>query len=347
MINKLRLLSGFLVLSLLFVCGCDGNNKAAPTSATSSFSSSFNRDKVEDRNVYATFPSSVVYFPVQMDSFTSSTYPDALARGQLVLEGGSFRLKPALFFGFGKSELLIWPPGFSARTISGATYVISKNGDTVAYVGDIIEVGGGEVPAEIVEKYTGQSLSADRRAPYWLVSTYISDKTSLDMNLPHAKPYEILYEGNVANDNKDRSAGIWFITSGEASSYEERAQTAILAVSNLRRACGRIFTSVSLVAGDDVRIDYAQASYASDGKGALGMTGSVQAHEAYWTVRAANRQLTEREYAIAKIWNEKELDFPSTDMFSSSSYDVAALQKYVADTMGIPIEDRFFIILEK
>jgi hypothetical protein len=147
-------------------------------------------------------------------------------------------------------------------------------------------------------------------------------------------------EGNLANDNTNRSAGIWLITSSEASNNEEWAQTSILAVADLQKQCGRVFTSVSLAVGKEVpQIEYAQASYASDGKGALGMTGSAPAVEAYWSVRAATTKLTDLEYAIAKIWNEKQKDFPSTDPLSSLSYDLGALRKYTADTLGIPIEE--------
>jgi hypothetical protein len=332
-----------LILSPVTAAGCTQKQTTGPTIAAitnPSFSSSVSRVNFEDRNIYTSYPTSVTYLPVQLDSFSGTTYPGGLARGQLVLEGGVFRLKPIRLLDTGEYPLLVWPPGFSARTVSGATYITDKNGNVAAFVGDVIELGGGEVPASIVEKYTGQPVPADYPAPFWLVSNIVSDNNSLAKSLPDAKPYAIYCEGNLANDIKSRTSGLWFITSDQASNSEEWAQTAIVAVSDLHRICGRILTGVSLVVSNEVwRVDYAQAIYAADGKGALGMTGSAPSESLFWRVSAADRQLTEQEKSIAKLWIEKERDFPQTDMLSSLSYDAIALKKHIAETLGIPIDE--------
>ena len=331
------LLACVSALIIILAGGC--SSKSISPSTTPLFSSPFSWAKFESSDILPTFPSSVSYFPMQLPQFSNGPYPESLARGKLILEKGSFRLGSVMPFGLGESLLLVWPPGFSAYTVSGATYVVNKNDEIVAFVGDIIEAGGGEVPAEIVEKYTGQSMPADCETPYWIVSSIISNESSLSMNLPNAKPYTILCEGNLANEKEDRTVGLWFITSDKATSFEEWAQTAILAVCDLRRICGRDFTDVMLVASNEVRVAYASAKYAADGKGALGMTGSSPAKGIHWKVSAANRQLTEREKTIAKIWSEKQFDFPSTNPLSSLSYDAEALREYIADTLGIPLDD--------
>ena len=338
MTNKKKLLFSLFAICSIFLSGCVSDITTSPVIPTTLSGSPFSQNVFQDNNIYPVFPAAVTYLPVQSDSFSGSIYPSAAFAGRLVLENGTFRLKPLLGIFGSKGTILVWPPGFSARTVNNVIYITDENGDVVAFVGDEIEGGGGEVPADIVEKYTGQPVPQNYPAPYWLVSE-VKRKTPAIPNLSQAKPYTLMCEGNLANDNTNRSAGIWIITSNEASNNEEWAQTSILAVADLQKQCGRVFTGVSLAAGKEVpQIEYAQASYASDGKGALGMTGSAPAHEGYWRVQAATTKMTDREYAIAKIWNEKQKDFPSTDPLSSLSYDLDALRKYTADTLGIPIE---------
>ncbi len=157
--------------------------------------------------------------------------------------------------------------------------------------------------------------------------------------LKHARPYRILSEGNLANEDPGRSVGLWFITSEEASGFEEYAQTAVQAVLDLYRLYGRDYTSVLLLPSDKLEyagLSYAQAKFAADGKGAAGMTGDAPAKEHYWKVRAADRELNERELAIAELWVAKQQDFPQPKLWSSLSYDEEALRHYIADTLNIP-----------
>lgn len=162
--------------------------------------------------------------------------------------------------------------------------------------------------------------------------------------LNHAKPYLVLGEGNIVNEEKDRTAGLWFIVSQDATCYEEYAETAIQAVRDLYSSYKRDYTSVQLIPNDKLEyaLSYAQASYAADGKGALGMTGSVPAKEMYWRVQATDRPLTEQELAIAELWWEKIPDFPSQDPLSSLSYDKEALTQYIADALNIPVSEVIF-----
>jgi hypothetical protein len=165
--------------------------------------------------------------------------------------------------------------------------------------------------------------------------------------LSHAKPYLVLGEGNLANEKEDRSVGLWFIVAEDANGYEEYAQTAIQAVCDLYSLYGRDFTAVDLVPNDKLEYatDYAQASYAADGKGALGMTGDVPAKEMYWRVRATDHPLNEQELAIAELWFEKIPDFPSKNPASSLFYDEAALRQYVADTLGISYDEAVYPVI--
>ncbi len=175
-------------------------------------------------------------------------------------------------------------------------------------------------------------------------STAETPEYTYNTELNHAKPYLVLGEGNIVNEQTDRAVGLWFIVSEEANCFEEYAETAIQAVRDLYRLYERDFTSVQLIPNDKLEyaLSYAQASYAADGKGALGMTGSAPAKEMYWRVQAAEKPLTEQELAIAELWFSKIPDFPSKDPLSSLSYDEAALKQYVADTLNIPVSEVIF-----
>jgi len=160
--------------------------------------------------------------------------------------------------------------------------------------------------------------------------------------LEYARPYRVVSEGNIANQDPNRSVGLWFITSEEASGFEEYAQTAVQVVLDLYRLHGRDYTSVLLIPNDKLEyagLSYGKASFAADGRGAAGMTGDAPAKEGYWVVRAANKELNEQDLAIAELWRDKQWDFPSKVPASSLSYDSEALRQYIADTLNIPFDE--------
>lgn len=116
-------------------------------------------------------PSLTPFFPVQKSGLDQML---SLAEGKLVLDNGYLRIKRILALRFiGESDLLIWPYGYSLRIEGKEIQVIDSDGQVVARVGDRIKVGGGEVPAEIVEKYIGQPLPDDCKGPYWIVSEVV------------------------------------------------------------------------------------------------------------------------------------------------------------------------------
>jgi len=107
------------------------------------------------------------FFPVQKSGFDQMLLQ---LQGELELDDGYLRVKY-----FDDNYLLIWPHGFSLRTEGKEIQVIDSDGQLVARVGERIKVGGGEVPAEIVEKYIGQPLPDNCTGPYWIVSEVITD----------------------------------------------------------------------------------------------------------------------------------------------------------------------------
>jgi hypothetical protein len=161
-------------------------------------------------------------------------------------------------------------------------------------------------------------------------------------DLEYALPYSIVSEGNLANEDPNRSVGLWLIISESASCFEEYAEPAIQAVRDLYSQYGRDFTAVLLIPSGKLEyagLFYAQANFAADGKGAAGMTGSAPAKPMYWRVYAADRELNELELSIAELWQAKQQDFPQHDVLSSMSYDAEALRHYIADELNIPYEE--------
>jgi hypothetical protein len=174
------------------------------------------------------------------------------------------------------------------------------------------------------------------------IDVIMDDIASQDIPwLNKAGTYQIIEEANLVNEDPVRTAGLWLITSEDASGFEEYAQTTARAVLDLYHRYGRDYTSVILVPSADIRIpSYAHASFAADGRGPAGMTGSAPASAFYWKVRASDRELNEREIAIAKLWSDKQQDFPQPNpLMSSLTYDEEALRQYIADTLNIPYDE--------
>jgi hypothetical protein len=210
---------------------------------------------------------------------------------------------------------------------------------SVLVIGIAPDVAPGEYPLEIGLIVNGKDFGT---LPCTI--NVITEEVQPQDNsiLEHARLYRVISEGNIDNQDLNRSVGLWFVTSEEASGFEEYAQTAVQAVLDLYRLHGRDFTSVLVIPNDKLEyagVSYAQANFSADGKGAAGMTGDAPAKEGYWVVRAADRELTEQELAITELWKTKQQDFPQTNPVSSLSYDPEALRQYIADTLNIPYDE--------
>lgn len=110
-------------------------------------------------------PDSLSFFPAALDEFAGQPYPAGLSKGILFLENGLLRLKPA--DPGSVSQLIIWPAGFSVREENSVIEVFYAGGELAAKVGDYLELGGGQVPPEIVENLIGQTLPQNCLGPYW------------------------------------------------------------------------------------------------------------------------------------------------------------------------------------
>lgn len=166
----------------------------------------------------------------------------------------------------------------------------------------------------------------------------------IESQLPEAKPYTIVGSHDIALNIEKRTAKMWFITS-EANTFEEFAQTSILAAYEIHKENKKIdLVEVLLLPGEEFvasGLYYTQANYASDKKGALGLSGVDLSAVTFskWFIRAADKPMTEKELTISKLWVTNQRNFPSTDMLSSLGYDREALTQFIADTLQIDIAE--------
>jgi hypothetical protein len=161
--------------------------------------------------------------------------------------------------------------------------------------------------------------------------------------LPLAQPYDLIKEGEeVTCPPGDRTAQVWTVTA-DVDSLDGFGQTAMQAALDLHRKYGTDHTTVLLTASADLPTGpfYAQASFAADSLGAMGLQcrGADPSQRYVWRVWAATRPLTARELSIAESWHRLAPRFPSRDPLSSSMVDDEALRSAVAGSLGIPPEE--------
>lgn len=167
---------------------------------------------------------------------------------------------------------------------------------------------------------------------------------NIDSYLTQAKPYTVVAEHELTMNDESRTGKIWFITS-EAATTEEFAQTAIQAAFDLHKKNKKTdVLDIELIpyAGLEMSgMNYARVSYATDNKGYTGISGTDpnDIKRYTWFVQAADRPLTEKELTLARLWFANMKNFPAKQVYSSSLYEKADLQKFIADTMHIPVSE--------
>jgi len=139
---------------------------------------------------------------------------------------------------------------------------------------------------------------------------------------------------------------MWFITS-EANTYDEFAQTTILAAIDLHKKYREYdLIQVILVPDKDMVATgtyYASAHYAVDKKGAKDVSGADQKTmiSYKWLVRSAEEPLNKQELEISNLWYRHQADFPSEDLLSSLSYNREKLVNFIADSLKLDVEEVF------
>ncbi len=99
----------------------------------------------------------------------------ALATGRVVVDdAGCIRLKNR---GSYDGDLIVWPPGYSMQTEGVKVHIVKEDGETLARVGDRVELGGGQIPAhpgvrEMYEKHL--EIPQKCTGPLWIVGQVVS-----------------------------------------------------------------------------------------------------------------------------------------------------------------------------
>jgi hypothetical protein len=109
-----------------------------------------------------------VVFPRQHPPEGLRAEMEALLIGELLEEDGCLRVGEA-----GESHLVIWPYDYTVTAAEdGKLQVRDGSGNVVARVGDIMRIGGGQVPK--AEDATPTDIPARCGGPYWLASSEVS-----------------------------------------------------------------------------------------------------------------------------------------------------------------------------
>jgi hypothetical protein len=115
----------------------------------------------------ATDPNIAISFPRQKKTNGEWAAMDALARGTLVLIDNCIRLKVN---DSETSYMLIWPPDFSLMDENGTIKVLNENNKTVAFIGDKVQMSGGEIKyLMLIDKSIQGQMPSQCTEPFWLI----------------------------------------------------------------------------------------------------------------------------------------------------------------------------------
>ena len=104
---------------------------------------------------------------------------EALTRGTLVLADNCIRLERDKTLA---NYLLIWPPDFNIRNKNGTLQIMNGDGKTVAYLGDEVEMSGGEIHSlSMLDNYIQEQVPPQCPGPYWMMGYEL---TSIDISSP-------------------------------------------------------------------------------------------------------------------------------------------------------------------
>jgi hypothetical protein len=111
------------------------------------------------------------FFPTQI--LPAKAYMLSLLQGgTLVIDNaGYIRIgSPNLPASSANGPLIIWPYGYSFKTEGTNIWIVSDTGQTVARVGDKLDIGGGFVDASVAAVLIGQALPKNAVGPYYIAA---------------------------------------------------------------------------------------------------------------------------------------------------------------------------------
>lgn len=175
------------------------------------------------------------------------------------------------------------------------------------------------------------------------ISTYTKNKKIAeetpdeyrDRSLPQlneAKDYKIMRKVDASIG---RNRYVLNISSPDAKTFEERAQTALKAAIEVQEQTGANVVAARLFIYElneatpleVMPLAVARAEYSGDGKD---WSGSGKLRNGNWEVRASSLQITEQQLAIAKIWEDNDQNFQIDDGQGGMQTDEKRLRKLIA-----------------
>ena len=148
---RLILVVGMLVFIPVFIIGCNSAGKIQPETSS----------KIPPEP----------YFPTQKEA-AKAYMATLLQGGTLIIDNaGYIRIgTPGLTTSSANGPLIIWPYGYSFKTEGTNILIINDEGQTVASVGDKLDIGGGFVDASVVEVLIGHTLPKNAVGPYYIAA---------------------------------------------------------------------------------------------------------------------------------------------------------------------------------
>ncbi|XPV75544.1 MAG: DUF4875 domain-containing protein [Desulfovibrio sp.] len=153
------------------------------------------------------------------------------------------------------------------------------------------------------------------------------------MELPHAKPYEVIKVEKASNSRHWETCAIF---APEAKTRDEFAHTVMKAALDIQKETSAKVIVVKLeedprVTGKGVLLGV--ALYAPDGGGISGDQGWT------WDVKAEDKRHTEDELRATILWYRNRDRFQMLDSYGGTYTDEEALFDFIGKTMGISPKD--------
>jgi hypothetical protein len=111
------------------------------------------------------------FFPTQV--LPAKAYMLSLMQGATLIidNAGDIRIgSPDVPVTSANGALIIWPYGYSFKTEGTNIFIVNDKGQTVARVGDKLDIGGGFVDASVAAVLIGQALPKDAVGPYYVAA---------------------------------------------------------------------------------------------------------------------------------------------------------------------------------
>lgn len=117
-------------------------------------------------------PDPTIHFP-QLRT-RSATFMAALLEGKLIEKDDCLRVRAG---DSNDSYLIIWQPDYFLNNDEGIVEILDRNGEAVAWVEEVIGLGGGEVSlTEDLKQQLREPLPKQCEGPYWLMGEIVANE---------------------------------------------------------------------------------------------------------------------------------------------------------------------------